>query len=126
MKEFDDFDYKYERPPKKSGKSSSDKSSSPAADLPKNILPEPKARRRIQDRPSRPTLPKEVIWVIEFPIRKFVIEEWLAVSSSFSIPLWFALRHHFFCGKNNVIIEKDRICPFLTKKDQKILWCQIF
>ena len=68
VKEFDDFDYKYERPPKKSGKSSSDKSSSPAADLPKNILPEPKARRRIQDRPSRPTLQKEVqIWVIEFP-----------------------------------------------------------
>jgi len=60
VKEFDDFDYKYERPPKKSGKSSSDKSSSPAADLPKNILPEPKARRRIQDRPSRPTLQKEV------------------------------------------------------------------
>jgi hypothetical protein len=37
-------------------------------------------------------------------LRKFVIEEWLADSSrksgknrySFSIPLWFALRHHFF------------------------------
>ena len=78
MKEFDDFDYKYERPPKKSGKSSSDKSSSPAADLPKNILPEPKARRRIQDRPSRPTLQKEVIWVIEFPREEYKRNRYLA------------------------------------------------
>ena len=61
VKEFDDFDYKYDRPKKSqggSGKSSSDKSSSPS-DLTKNIQ-EPKARRRIQDRPSRPTQPREV------------------------------------------------------------------
>ena len=55
VKEFDDFDYKYDKQPKKS---SSDKSSSPS-DLTKNIQ-EPKARRRIQDRPSRPTQPRQV------------------------------------------------------------------
>ena len=40
---------------------------------------------------------------------------------SFSIPLWFALRHHFFLGKtmSYVILENDRLCRFLTKKIPK-------
>ena len=46
---------------------------------------------------------------------------------SFSVPLWFALRHHLFVEKtmSYVILGNDRICPFFDKKkDQKILWCQ--
>ena len=58
VKDFDDFDYKaYDAKPRKKSKSStSDKSIS--SDQPKNIE-EPKARRRIKDRPSRPTQAKE-------------------------------------------------------------------
>ena len=38
---------------------------------------------------------------------------------SFSIPLWFALRHHFFVEKmmSYVILGNDMLCRFLTKID---------
>jgi hypothetical protein len=52
------------------------------------------------------------------------MEDLLAVSSSYStIPLWFALRHYFFVEKtmSYVILGNDRLCGFMTKKDQKIL-----
>ena len=59
VKDFDDFDYKaYDAKPRKKSKSStSDKSIS--SDLSQNIQ-EPKTRRKIKDRPSRPTQPKEI------------------------------------------------------------------
>ena len=40
---------------------------------------------------------------------------------SVSIPLWFALRHHFFVEKmmSYVILGNDRIWPFFDKKTQK-------
>ena len=45
---------------------------------------------------------------------------------SFSIPFWFALRYHFFVEKmmSYLILRNERLCRFLTKKDQKCLWCQ--
>ena len=49
-------------------------------------------------------------------------------SYSFSILLWFALRHHFFAEKmmSYVILGNDRLCLFFDKKKyQKFLWFQI-
>ena len=42
---------------------------------------------------------------------------------SFTNPLWFALRHHFFVEKtmSYVILGNERLCHFLTKKDQNFL-----
>ena len=62
-----------------------------------------------------------------FNVRKVVIEGMARRKSgenrySFSIPLGFALRHHFFVEKTMScdIIGNNRICRFLTKKkDQK-------
>ena len=60
--------------------------------------------------------------LIMHDLRKFVIARKSGKKRySFSIPLWFALRHHFFVEKtmSYVILGNDRICPFLTKKKTK-------
>ena len=46
---------------------------------------------------------------------------------SFSIPFWFALRHHFLWKKMKpyLMLVGHRLCHYFYKKDQKISRCQI-
>ena len=43
---------------------------------------------------------------------------------SFSNPLWFELRHHFFVekGMSYVILGKNRLCHFFYKKQNKTFY----